>query len=49
MISKRLSDIFCNEKHFDSAASIYYEALKNCGFNETLKSLELFQNVFANY
>ena len=39
MISKWLSDISSNKKHFDKAAPIYNEALKNSGFNETLKFL----------
>ena len=37
MISKRLCDIFNDKEHFDKAATIYNEALKNSGFNETLK------------
>ena len=37
MISKWLSDISSNKEHFDKAAPIYNEALKNSGFNETLK------------
>ena len=36
MISKRFSHI-CSDKDFDKAAPIYNEALKNSGFNETLK------------
>ena len=39
MISKWLSDISRDKKHFDKAAPIYNEALKNSGFNETLKFL----------
>ena len=39
MIGKRLSDISSNKEHFDKAAPIYNEALKNSGFNETLKLL----------
>ena len=39
MISKRLSDISSYKEHFDKAASIYNEVLKNGGFNETLKFL----------
>ena len=37
MISKRLSDISSDKEHYDKAAPIYNEALKNSGFNETLK------------
>ena len=34
-----LSDISSDKEHFDKAALIYSEALKNSGFNETLKFL----------
>ena len=37
MISKRLSDISSDKEHFAKAAPVYTEALKNSGFNETLK------------
>ena len=37
MISNRLSDISSEKEHFDKAAPIFNEALKNSGFNETLK------------
>ena len=37
IISKRLSDISRNKEHFEKAAPIYNEALKNSGFNEILK------------
>ena len=37
MIDKRLSDISSNKEHFDKAAPIYNEALKNSDFDETLK------------
>ena len=36
MISNRLSDISSEKEHFDKAAPIFNEALKNSGFNETL-------------
>ena len=39
IISRRLSDIFSNKEYFGKAAPIYNEALKNSGFNETLKFL----------
>ena len=39
MIGKRLSDISSDKKHFEKAALIYNETLKNSGFNETLKVL----------
>ena len=37
MISKLLSDISSDKEHFDKAAPIYNDALKNSGFNEALK------------
>ena len=37
MISKRLSDTTRDKEHFDKAAPIYNEALKNSCFNEPLK------------
>ena len=37
IISKRLSDISSEKEHFEKAATIYYEVLRNSGFNETLK------------
>ena len=36
MISKELSDISSDKEHLDKTAPILNEALKNCGFNETL-------------
>ena len=39
MIGKRWSDISSDKEHFDKAVPIYNEALKNSGFNETLKFL----------
>ena len=39
MISKRLSDISSDKVHFEKAAPIYNEVLKNSGLNETLKFL----------
>ena len=39
MISKRLSDISSAKEHLDKVAPIYNEALRNSGFNETLKFL----------
>ena len=41
LISKRLSDIFSDRKHFDKAAPIYNEAQKNSGFDETFKFLPI--------
>ena len=38
MIREWLSDISSYKVHFDKAAPIYSEALKNSGFNEILKS-----------
>ena len=38
IISKRLSDITSDKEHFDKAAPIYTEVLKNSGFNETKSS-----------
>ena len=37
MISNRLSDILSDKEHFDKAALIYIEALKNSSFQEILK------------
>ena len=37
IISKRLSDISSEKEHFEKAATIYYDVLRNSGFNETLK------------
>ena len=37
MIGKWLSNISSNKEYFDKAALIYNEALKNSGFNKTLK------------
>ena len=37
MISKWLSDISRVNEHFDKPASIFNEALKNNGFDETLE------------
>ena len=42
MIGKRLYDISSEKEHFDNAAPIYNKALKNSGFNETLKFLQTF-------
>ena len=39
MIGKRLSDISSNKKHFNKAAPIYDDELKNSRFNKTLKVL----------
>ena len=39
MISKWLSDLSNYNEHFDKAAPIYIEALKNSSFNEPIKFL----------
>ena len=39
IINKRLSDISSDKENFYKAAPIYHKALKNSGFNETLKFL----------
>ena len=37
MISKRISENSCDKNHFDIAAPDYNIALKNSGYNETIK------------
>ena len=37
MINKRVSDISCDSDHFNKAAPDYNTALKNSGFNESIK------------
>ena len=37
MVSKRVSDVYCDSDHFNKAAPDYNTALKKSGFNENVK------------
>ena len=37
MVNKRLSDLSCNEEEFNKAKPLYENALKDSGFNTSIK------------